>query len=51
MAGTEPPLVVADAGPIIHLDELGCLDLLVSTLHVSRSVLNTVIDKVQQEQS
>jgi hypothetical protein len=24
-----PPLVVCDAGPLIHLDELGCLDLLV----------------------
>jgi len=23
-----PPLVVGDAGPLIHLDELGCLDLL-----------------------
>jgi len=23
-----PPLVVCDAGPLIHLDELGCLDLL-----------------------
>ena len=22
------PLVVCDAGPLIHLDELGCLDLL-----------------------
>jgi hypothetical protein len=22
------PVVIADAGPIIHLDELGCLDLL-----------------------
>jgi hypothetical protein len=24
-----PPLVVCDAGPLIHLDELGCLGLLV----------------------
>lgn len=23
-----PPLVICDAGPLIHLDELGCLDLL-----------------------
>lgn len=23
-----PPVVVCDAGPVIHLDELGCLDLL-----------------------
>ena len=30
MARTEPPkaLVVCDAGPLIHLDEVGCLDLL-----------------------
>lgn len=30
MATTDPPtpLVVCDAGPLIHLDELGCLDLL-----------------------
>jgi len=25
---TAPPLVVCDAGPLIHLDEVGCLDLL-----------------------
>lgn len=25
---TVPPSVVCDAGPVIHLDELGCLDLL-----------------------
>ena len=30
MAKTDPsPEVVCDAGPLIHLDELGCLDLLV----------------------
>ena len=31
MGGTEtpPPAVVCDAGPVIHLDELDCLDLLV----------------------
>jgi predicted nucleic acid-binding protein len=30
MATTDPPtpLVVCDAGPLIHLDEVGCLDLL-----------------------
>jgi predicted nucleic acid-binding protein len=28
MAGTEPVAVVCDAGPLIHLHELGCLDLL-----------------------
>ncbi|MGZ8160398.1 MAG: DNA-binding protein [Methylobacter sp.] len=26
--GKTSPVVIADAGPIIHLDELGCLDLL-----------------------
>jgi hypothetical protein len=28
MAASEAALTVLDAGPIIHLDELGCLDLL-----------------------
>jgi len=28
MAASEFPIVVSDAGPLIHLDELGCLDLL-----------------------
>lgn len=28
MAGNESSLVVSDAGPVIHLDEIGCLDLL-----------------------
>ena len=28
METNRPPQVVCDAGPIIHLDELGCLDLL-----------------------
>jgi predicted nucleic acid-binding protein len=28
MVMTDAPVVVIDAGPIIHLDELGCLDLL-----------------------
>lgn len=27
-ASTESPELVADAGPLIHLDEMGCLDLL-----------------------
>lgn len=26
---TGTPIVLGDAGPIIHLDEIGCLDLLV----------------------
>ena len=44
MARTEPgPLVVCDAGPLIHLDELGCLDL----LNDFRSVL--VPDQVWRE--
>jgi predicted nucleic acid-binding protein len=30
VAAESPPVVVCDAGPLIHLDELGCLDLLVS---------------------
>jgi predicted nucleic acid-binding protein len=30
MAATEVPSVVSDAGPLIHLDELGCLDLMSS---------------------
>src|SRR6266568_937707 len=30
MAGSEdsPPVVVCDAGPLIHLDQLGCIELL-----------------------
>ena len=30
MAGSEdsPPVVVCDAGPLIHLDQLGCVELL-----------------------
>jgi hypothetical protein len=28
MAQTDRPVAVTDAGPLIHLDELGCLDLL-----------------------
>ncbi len=27
-AATTPPIVICDAGPLIHLDELGCIDLL-----------------------
>ena len=26
--GKTEPIVIADAGPVIHLDELGCLNLL-----------------------
>jgi len=26
--GKIEPVVIADAGPVIHLDELGCIDLL-----------------------
>ena len=38
MGGTEtrPPTVVCDAGPVIHLDELDCLDLLVGFPRYSR---------------
>ena len=40
MAGIDLSLTVADAGPIIHLDELGCLDLLgdFGTLLIPREV-------------
>jgi hypothetical protein len=35
VAGDESPtIVVCDAGPLIHLDELGCLDLLSDFLQV-----------------
>ena len=30
MIESVPPLVICDAGPVIHLDELGCIDLLSS---------------------
>jgi predicted nucleic acid-binding protein len=44
MAGTDPSLTVVDAGPIIHLDELGCLDLLgdFAALLVPREVWHEV---------
>ncbi len=40
------PLVVCDAGPLIHLDELGCLDLLADFSKVL--VPETVWQEVQQ---
>jgi len=56
MAKTSPaPEVVCDAGPLIHLDELDCLDLLTdfspqqSTLHIRPDLLNAIIAQVQQE--
>ena len=44
MAAIEQPPVVADAGPIIHLDEMGCLDLLgdFGTVLVPREVWDEV---------
>lgn len=44
MGGTEQLPVVSDAGPIIHLDELGCLDLLrgFGTVLVPRGVWGEV---------
>ena len=40
MAPLDRPIVVADAGPLIHLDELGCLDLLAnfSAVHTTQQV-------------
>ena len=59
-------VVVCDAGPLIHLDEVGHLQLLadfkeevadalqrirdVSTLYIKNSLLQEVITKVKQEQ-
>jgi predicted nucleic acid-binding protein len=45
MARTEPSLVVCDAGPLIHLDELQCLDLLkgLGTVLVPREVWAEVV--------
>lgn len=42
---TEPRPVVIDAGPIIHLDELGCLDLLADfpSLHTTKTVWAEVV--------
>jgi predicted nucleic acid-binding protein len=44
MAPAERPVVVADAGPLIHLDELGCLDLLAdfSSVHTTKLVWQEV---------
>jgi predicted nucleic acid-binding protein len=44
MAPGSRPVVVADAGPLIHLDELDCLDLLAdfSAVHVSKLVWQEV---------
>ena len=44
---TDPiPLVVCDAGPIIHLDELDCLELLVDFPTVL--VPETVVEEVDR---
>jgi len=45
MAENDPFLTVTDAGPIIHLDELLCLDLLrdFKTLLIPRAVWDEVI--------
>jgi predicted nucleic acid-binding protein len=45
MASLERPIVVADAGPLIHLDELGCLDLLAdfSVVHTTTQVWREVL--------
>ncbi len=45
MARTDLPLIVSDAGPLIHLDELECLDLLIDlgTILIPREVWTEVI--------
>ena len=45
MAPANRPVVVADAGPLIHLDELGCLDLLAdfTAVHTSQLVWREVL--------
>ena len=45
MAATELPNVISDAGPLIHLDELGCLDLMSSfgTLLIPQEVWEEVV--------
>jgi len=45
MAPLDRPIVVADAGPLIHLDELGCLDLLTdfSTAYTTQPVWREVV--------
>ena len=44
MAPLDRPIVVADAGPLIHLDELGCLDFLAdfSAVHTTEQVWREV---------
>lgn len=42
------PVVIADAGPVIHLDELGCLSLLADFGRVI--IPETVWMEVQQHQ-
>ena len=45
MAPGSRPVVVADAGPLIHLDELGSLDVLAdfSAVHVPKLVWQEVL--------
>ncbi len=45
MATTDLPPIVSDAGPLIHLDELGCLDLLrdLGTILIPREVWTEVV--------
>ena len=45
MAPFDRPVVVADAGPLIHLDELGCLDLLddFPSVHTTEEVWREVV--------
>ncbi|MFT7489626.1 MAG: putative nucleic acid-binding protein [Candidatus Promineifilaceae bacterium] len=45
MATTNTPSVVTDAGPVIHLDELDCLDLIndFDSLHTTRTVWQEVL--------
>ncbi len=44
MAPVDRPIVVADAGPLIHLDELSCLDLLANfvAVHTTEQVWREV---------
>ena len=50
MAATELPSVVSDAGPLIHLDELGCLDLMNSlgALLIPQEVWEEVLNHRQK---
>ena len=45
MAATEPRATVLDAGPVIHLDQLGCLDLLEGqgTIHLPATVEREIL--------